>query len=194
MMTQLIRFNIYLSLAVSLILLCGCQSPEHKRHKAFSTLSIHLETGASGMGTEVVPIYRQNPLSLTVEKQPFLTAGNVVDAKVLNAMGGFVLRLQFDHDGKLLLEEYTGANLGRHMAIFCQFANVTEASEAASESKPWDMRARLNKGRWLAAPRINQRISDGVLTFTPDATREEAEQIATGLNNVAKKAGKKGET
>ena len=41
--------------------------------------------------------------------------------------------------------------------------------------------------RWLAAPVINRRISDGVLVFTPDATREEAEEIALGLNNVAKK-------
>ena len=41
--------------------------------------------------------------------------------------------------------------------------------------------------RWLAAPVISHRISDGVLVFTPDATREEAEEIALGLNNVSKK-------
>ena len=45
----------------------------------------------------------------------------------------------------------------------------------------------MAEGRWLAAPRINKRIADGVLVFTPDATREEAEQIALGLNNLAQK-------
>jgi hypothetical protein len=45
----------------------------------------------------------------------------------------------------------------------------------------------LKDCRWLAAPVISHRIGDGVLVFTPDATREEAEEIALGLNNVAKK-------
>jgi hypothetical protein len=34
---------------------------------------------------------------------------------------------------------------------------------------------------------INHRIGDGVLVFTPDATRDECEEIAIGLNNVSKK-------
>ena len=41
----------------------------------------------------------------------------------------------------------------------------------------------------MAAPRIARRISNGVISFTPDATRDEAEQIAIGLNNVAIKNG-----
>jgi hypothetical protein len=36
----------------------------------------------------------------------------------------------------------------------------------------------------------NKRISDGVLVFTPDASREEADRIVLGLNNVAKEAQK----
>ena len=43
---------------------------------------------------------------------------------------------------------------------------------------------------WLAAPMTNKRISDGVLVFTPDASREEADRIVLGLNNVAKEAQK----
>ena len=46
---------------------------------------------------------------------------------------------------------------------------------------------KLNEGRWLAAPYIHNRTGDGVLLFTPDATRQEADNIAFGLNNVAKK-------
>ena len=45
----------------------------------------------------------------------------------------------------------------------------------------------LAENRWLAAPVIPSRIGNGVLTFTPDASREEADQIVLGLNNVAKK-------
>ena len=30
-------------------------------------------------------------------------------------------------------------------------------------------------------------MSDGLIQFTPDASREEADDIAIGLNNVAKK-------
>ncbi len=39
----------------------------------------------------------------------------------------------------------------------------------------------------LLWPRINRRISNGELVFTPDATREEAERIVKGVNNVSKK-------
>ena len=38
-------------------------------------------------------------------------------------------------------------------------------------------------------PRIATRITDGVLAFTPDATRAEAERIVRGLNNAAIKSG-----
>ena len=36
---------------------------------------------------------------------------------------------------------------------------------------------------------IAQRIPDGYFTFTPDATRAEAQRIVRGLNNVAAKLG-----
>jgi preprotein translocase subunit SecD len=84
-------------------------------------------------------------------------------------VGGFALRIQFDHRGTILLEEYTTANRGRMVAIFSQFGDE------------------LKDYRWLAAPVISRPITDGVLIFTPDTNREEAEEIATGLNNVSKK-------
>ena len=43
--------------------------------------------------------------------------------------------------------------------------------------------------RWLAAPVIRKRVTDGILAFTPDASREETELIVRGLNNVAVKLG-----
>jgi hypothetical protein len=40
-------------------------------------------------------------------------------------------------------------------------------------------------GRWLAAPLISHRMADGVLAFTPDLSRPEADQLVLGLNHVA---------
>ena len=91
---------------------------------------------------------------------------------MIDVVGGFALRIRFDHPGTALLEEYTAANHGRKIAVFSQFGE------------------KIKDYRWLAAPIIARRITDGVFTFTPDATREEAEEIALGLNNVAKKVQK----
>ncbi len=168
------RFNLYLLLGLALALICGCQTPEGKRKKVASTFHLHQETNPDPMGrTEQVPIYRQQPVMFTVEKTPFLTEADVKAAKVIDVLGGFALSIQFDRRGSLLLEQYTTANRGRHIAIFSQFDNPHEQN--------------LNQGRWLAAPKIQNHITDGLLVFTPDATREEAEQIALGLNNVARK-------
>jgi preprotein translocase subunit SecD len=106
---------------------------------------------------------------VNVDKTPFLNESNVSGAKVVDVVGGFALRIQFDHAGTAMLEQYTVANRGRKIAVLSQFGEE------------------LKNLRWLAAPFISRRITDGVLLFTPDATREEAEEIALGLNNVVKK-------
>ncbi len=115
------------------------------------------------------PIYREKPVWVSVDKSPFLTEGDVSSAVVVDEVGGYVLKIQFNHQGTELLEEATAANRGRRIAILSQFGE------------------KIKDYRWLAAPMVNHRISDGVLVFTPDATREESEEIALGLNNVAKK-------
>jgi hypothetical protein len=67
------------------------------------------------------------------------------------------------------LEQFTAANPGRHLAIFGQWGD------------------KLSAGRWLAAPLISRRITKGTIIFTPDASREEALKLVTGLSNIAKK-------
>jgi hypothetical protein len=47
--------------------------------------------------------------------------------------------------------------------------------------------ARADEARWIAAPKMQYRITNGLFVFTPDTTHEEAERIVRGLNNVAKK-------
>jgi len=119
------------------------------------------EAGKRAVATESKP---------NAEKKPFLSEEFVASAKVVDEVGGFALRIQFDHQGATMLEQITTENRGRKIAIFSQFAE------------------KLVDYRWLAAPIISHRITDGVLVFTPDTTREEAEEIALGLNNVSKKA------
>ena len=178
------RFNTYLrmalGLAVAVALGASCRSPETKRKKSLATLRIQLETNPDATGhTESVPVSRDQPFMITVQKSPFLTQADIKQASVIEVIGGFALKLQFDRHGALVLEQYSTANLGRRFAIFGQFA-------APPEEK-------LNQGRWLGAPRITRRISDGVLVFTPDASREETDTLAMGLNNVAKKLKKDSE-
>jgi preprotein translocase subunit SecD len=176
MMIRRLAFNIYLlGLAASVaFLICGCQSAESKHKKQLSTLHLHAETNPDPMGkSERVKVFRAEPFWVTIDKQPFLTEAFVKEARVIDVMGGFALQIQFDRQGTWILEQYTAALRGRHIAIFSQFADPGQE--------------KLNEGRWLAAPLIATHITDGLLTFTPDATREEANQIALGLNNVAKK-------
>ncbi|HWI56594.1 MAG TPA: hypothetical protein VNZ22_05170 [Bacillota bacterium] len=168
------RFNIYFMLAVALTLVCGCKTEASKRKKVLSTFRLHQEVNPDLNGrSQQVPIYRQNPITLTVSTAPFLTESNIKAAQVVDVLGGFVIHIQFDRQGTWLLEQYTAASRSKHIAVFSQF------TEKGAE--------KLNKGRWLAAPKVQTHITDGLFVFTPDATHEEAEQIVLGLNNVAAK-------
>jgi preprotein translocase subunit SecD len=159
-------FNLYLLLSFAVLLGGGCSSTKKERAMPLSTLRIHMEVSATPMDFSVaVPIYRAHPVTVVVNKDPFLTEAHVASAKVMQVLGGFDLRIEFDHSGALLLEQYTTANPGRHIAIFSQFGKTKEES------------------RWLAAPAVGRRVTNGVLIFTPDASREEAERVALGLNN-----------
>src|SRR5258708_7322398 len=162
------RFNIYLLAALCLVMVCGCSSSDYARKRQLSTIRVHLEVNSDATGhSQIVQVYREHPVSVSIEKEPFLTEANVSEAKIEESLGGFSIRIKFDRQGTWLLEQYSSANPGRHFAIFSQFVN-----------HPGE---KVSPGRWLAAPQIPQRIKDGVLTFTPDATREETANIVLGL-------------
>jgi len=168
-MKALVRqFNIYLALPILLGLFCGCQTDP--QDKVVGALRVHIEVNSDPAGTsQTVSVIRSDPVLVTIARESILTEMNIVTAKVLNAAGGFAIEIKFDENGEWLLEQYSAANPGRHLALFAQWSE-----------KP-------GSGRWLAAPIITRRISDGVLAFTPDCSREEADQLVLGLNNVAKK-------
>ncbi len=168
------RFNIYLLAALAVVLACGCQSPEKKKKKQISTIRVHVESRIVSTNRAVqVVVSRDHPMTFLAERAPFLNESSVKHAAVVDVVGGFALQIEFDMRGMLLLEQYTAGNRKKHLLVFGQFVDPANPKQ--------------NLERWLAAPYISERITDGVLVFTPDATREEAEQIALGLNNVAKK-------
>ena len=158
-------FNLYLIL---LLALTGCQTTGRK--KEASTLRLHVEVNPDGTDRSApVPIGRGgSSFPINVEREPFLKEGNITQAWVVDALGGYQILVQYDRKGTLLLEQYSTAYKGKRVAIFSQFGEA----------------------RWLAAPIMTSRITDGTFVFTPDATREEAERIVRGLNTVAREVRK----
>jgi preprotein translocase subunit SecD len=144
--------------------LAGCQSSKDK-DKEFSLIKLHAESVDYGSDfSKTVPIYRASPTYVTIDRNAFLDEGDLVKASV-EEDNGFAIRLQFNEHGVLLLENVTRSNQGRRIAIFCDFGE---------------------QSRWLAAPVFDRPVTDGIITFTPDATREEADRIVRGLNNEVK--------
>jgi hypothetical protein len=178
MKIRLRPFNIYLWWLL-LVVSLACQAADEPKRKAdekkhkneASTLRLYLEASTgSDERVKEVPIFRANPVMIRVEKDPLqIDEGNVVQGMVLDIEGGFVIKVQLDKRGTWVLENITASNVGKRLAIFSQ----------------------CGEARWLAAPLISRRISDGVITFTPDADRAESERFVRGLNNVAAKIQKK---
>lgn len=168
------RFNCYLALVVGVAWISGCVSPEEKeKRQEASTLKLHLQMDFdTGEKSQLIEVIRAKPTVLRIDKVPFLDESHLVDAALVDTLGGFAIQVKFDFHGSLALESASGTHRNKCVAIYCMFT----------------------EGRWLGAPQLNQRITDGTLVFTPDATREEAERIVRGLNNIAVQMGNKSKT
>jgi len=173
MMTGADRFNTYLFL-LAVVLSAGCKtSEERRRGKAITTFRLHLETNQGG--TDSTAVVEIAGAQLSVNNSPFLDETSVTNAAVVDTRdGGFAIQVQYNRHGTLVLDTVTTENRGRHVAIFTQFGP-----------------GKLEQKRWLGAPYIGTSLTGGVLIFTPNSTRAEAEQVVQGLNNVAKKFKKK---
>jgi hypothetical protein len=165
------RFNIYFTLALVLVTVCGCQTgkKKDKPEDRVGALRVHLEARDEGFGTsQTISMMQRDPVQVTIARDPILTEAGIIRAEVIDAPGGFAVQIRFDESSALSLEQFSASNQGRHFVIFGQWGDKAE------------------QGRWLAAPLITQRISNGTLAFTPDATRAETDQLVLGLNNVAR--------
>ncbi|MGH7978429.1 MAG: hypothetical protein ACREE6_03580 [Limisphaerales bacterium] len=168
-----LQFNLFLLLAALLPLLGGCGSLRHK-DEPVSALAVYVsvapDTSTAFKGaTETVSVLRSDPVQVTVDKQPILTEGNVVAAKIIDTPAAPGIELRFDAMGTVILEQYSATNPGGHFVIYGEWGKD------------------LKERRWLMAPLITSRIQDGILSFTPDMSRDEAAQFVLGLNNIAKR-------
>ena len=173
MMTAVVRFNIYFVL-VALTLSVGCRTAEQRRQdRIVSTFRLHLETHQGG--TESGAVVEIAGAKIYVNNTPFLDETSVTNAAVVDTRdGGFAVQVQFDRHGTLVLDTVTTSNRGLHLAVFSQFGP-----------------GKLEQTRWLAAPYIGASITGGMLIFTPNSTRAEADEVVLGLRNVAKEIKRK---
>lgn len=172
MKSWLVNINAIFCAAAVLAFCGGCKTTEErKKDKEASMLRFHLETNPDGSARSApIAIFRKNPMPVNLMAGPFLTERDLTAAEVVEVgEDGFAIKVQFNAHGTLVLESYTGSYKGQRIGIF---ASWTEA-------------------RWLAAPRITQKIATGSFIFTPDCSREEAERICNGLRNLIKKAKKR---
>jgi preprotein translocase subunit SecD len=178
MIRKFVRFNIYLSAVLALALATGCHGlHKNKKDKDQAVIELHQEAYADGASdSETVPIFREHPIYVNVDKEPFLDSADVVEAKMLEDMGSFVIQLRFNWRGAQILSGVTTANRDKRIAVHCAFGKGKE-----------------KESRWLASPMITKPINNGILTFTPDCTRAEADIIVKGLNIEAADLKKKDE-
>ncbi len=186
MTSRMKRFNSYL-LAAVLIGIAGCATPKDESEPKSKTkakgkgktslddlralMRLHVQVNSDGTSFTVpATVYRENPVTLTVMATPVIMEANLVKADLIEDTGGFAIRVLFDRQGALLLENATTSYRGSRLVVYGRWGTDKDALE-----------------RWLGAVFIADRITDGAFTFTPDASREETEAIVRGLNNVAGK-------
>jgi len=164
------RFNLYFLPAVLCLLVSGCALWD-REHAFGAVLRIHVESETSSAGSnKTISVLRSQPVQVNISTDPILTESDVIGAALLDMPGGgFAVEVKFEETAGWRLEQITSINPGKHLAIFAQWS-----------AKPTD-------GRWLAAPLINRRLGGSELTFTPDASRDEAEELVKALNVDAKR-------
>lgn len=164
-----LQFKSCLAPLAAAILAAGCAHSDPNPKGFTATLRMHVEvTPDRSKQQETISVYRARPMEVVVERNSFLDERQLEKASVVDDLGGFVIKLEFDDTGRRLLEQYTVSRRGRHCAVFVQWGDKNP------------------QFRWLSAPVLARVINDGVFIFTPDASRAEAEDIVRGLNNAAR--------
>jgi hypothetical protein len=149
--------------------LAGCNLRKLGKDHDTATLRVHLECNPQLLDrVEKISVLRAAPMQISIERYPFLSEKQIESARVLDRDTGHVLSIKFNQEGTRLLEHYSALNSYKRFAIRSQFRQETNVFD-----------------RWLAAPVIRGRIGDGVLTFSPDASREECDVLVRGWNKVA---------
>lgn len=151
-------------LVLAIVLAAGCAS-RAKHDEKLSAVRLHLEVNPQMERKNMIAtVLRSQPVKLTVAEEPFLSEVDLESAEIVTEDDTPALRLKFDDSGSRLLGNVTAVNLGKRIAVMALWPQP----------------------RWLAAPMISKRITNGVFTFTPDADIDECRRIVDGLNLVVK--------
>jgi len=143
-----------------------------KKEPAAAMIRVYAEVTDDGTAPKV-DVIRSFPQSFPIMKQPFLDERDVTRALLLETPdGGFMIQVDTTSHGKQALEMATVSANGRHLVIFSQW--TMDEVEKPEE-------------RWVAAPLIRSPLHNGTVIFSADCSREEAQRIVDGLNNVAVK-------
>lgn len=167
-------FNLLLVLSLASGLVSGAAESSDtsrkrsRKPKPVERIRVHVESRHDIAERSLKVEVGQGPgaMKFQVEKLPILNEVHVERAALLEVPGGFQVQLKFDSLGAKILESYTAAAAGRHLLLLTEFDE---------------------ESRWIAAPLIRRRIGDGVLAFSPQITREEADRLVKGLNQAIDK-------
>src|ERR1700686_4020255 len=125
MMIKFVRFNIYLCLTLGLLFACGCETLSGSKKKEATVVELHLEADANdGSDSKPVQINRDNPFTVNVDSDAFVETSDIVEAKVVDDLGGFSIKLKFNWRGTALLDSLTTANKGKRVARYCKFGQA----------------------------------------------------------------------
>lgn len=140
-----------------------------KASERMAVIRFHIEVTDDGNAAKA-EVIRSRPQSFPIDKAPFFDERDVVGAQIVETPdGGFILQIDGTEHGRNALEMTTASANGRHILIYGEWIDDSETSSS----------------RWLAAPMIRSPIRNGVIRFSVDADREEAQQFVDGINNVA---------
>lgn len=164
------RFNLYF-MALLAVALAACETTgpgsAQKGSPDLATVRIHLETHPDPVtGTsKQITVGREQPQTLHVSGA-MLGEASLAAAELWDGNDGqYAIHLQFDREGAHTLETLSMSYRGKRLAIISQFPQP----------------------RWIGTFRMERRIADGTILFRPDATREEAQRIVSGLNKAVAK-------
>ncbi len=166
------RINMILA-AVACACLLGCNTPktsppnqkEAEPPKQATLMQFHIEANPDPTGrTMVAPIFRARPFNLTVQREPVLDEGFMEKVELVDTdeVGGYAIKVTFDKLGARRLDALSVEHRSQRLAVHAEWTET----------------------RWLGAPILNKRITNGEFIFTPDATREETDRLVRGLSNV----------
>ncbi len=173
------KLQLLLSLLSTLILAIGCNyanySVETKRNKAQFAFFIE-GFPRQGEETKLLKFHQAKPKFIHIDPNPVLKgdSGMLTSSKVIDTEDGLhAIQLDFTTLGQSVMEHITTNYRARRLYV------VVAQSDVQSKTNKIIMRC-------IGAKYIQQTVSAPYMVFTPDASREESENIVNLANKTLK--------